>query len=158
MMEIKYCKNCMNFTPIFRRTGLKPEEDYSWGYCRVLSKLELKDKRIVLVAKNQAENIIEKSVATNQVIMIDDHKICPAYSNLSDLFKTEISNLDVNNIDILKELWYVKCRNCFHIFASDQKEISDSNEYTCPICYHRDLFRYDEHFRKAPRFITDEAL
>ena len=103
-MEIKYCKNCANFSPTLGKAGLKYDEDFSWGNCRVIHKLEMQNNRLTIIQQKSNEIIVEKSVPANQVIRVDQNKICPAYSNLSDIFNADYYNPEVSDIDILKDL------------------------------------------------------
>lgn len=151
-MEIKYCKNCINFTPMISYSKIKPEENYSWGYCRIITRLKINDYKIQLIKKDDNEVIVEKAVAVNQVIAVGDNKICPAFSNFSDMFSSENFSTNVSNIEILKNLYYLKCENCYHLFASDKEKIGSEEIYTCPICFHSDTYRFDEHIKLKPEF------
>lgn len=152
-MEIKYCKNCANFSPVFNKLDLKPDENFSWGYCRVITKLEIKNNKIRIVPTDLPEVAIDKVVAVNQPIIVDTEKICPAFSNLADIFNPEKYNTGVSELVILNKLNYVKCCNCFHIFASTEDKLQDINQYICPICFHQDNYLLKDHFKRKPVFL-----
>jgi hypothetical protein len=152
-MDIKYCKNCANFSPVFNKKDLEPGENFSWGYCRLITKLVFKNNRIEIITTGQQEAPIDKVVAVNQPVVVDRDRICPAFSNLADLFFPEKYRPEVSNIDILSKLNYVKCKNCFHIFASPEDKLQNENRYVCPICFHEDEYLLKEHFKRKPVFL-----
>lgn len=153
-IDIKYCKNCVNYSPFFSHHKLKPDENYSWGYCRIINQIEIKNNRLIIAHKDNIEVVVEKLVPANQVVMVDWKKICPAYSNLSDIFIPENALKNVYDIDVLKDLKYVKCKNCNHIFASPESELNETNNYTCPLCFHSAEFLKKEHFSIKPEFLN----
>lgn len=152
-MEIKYCKNCANFSPIYTKEKIAYEENYSWGFCRIISRIELVNNELRIIQKPLSEVAIEKVVAVNQVVVVGGKRICPAYCNLSDIFISNINDIEIENIDILRELLFVKCQNCFHIFASDKKKPEETNKYTCPVCFHSSGYLPEDHFKMKPDFI-----
>lgn len=152
-MSIKYCKDCVNFSPTYQNYKLNFDEDYSWGYCRIIKKIEVINNILKIVEKPNLEVTIEKVVPANQVIVINNKKICPAYSNLSDIFKPEDYIKDVENISLLEKLYYIKCKNCHHIFASED---NISKEYNCPICFSKNFYKSEEHFKKQAEFKSKE--
>ena len=154
-MKIKYCKDCVNFSPLYSHHKLTPDEDFSWGYCRIISQLEISNNTLRIMPKQVLEFAVEKSVPANQVIVVEDFKICPAYSNLSDIFQPEGYIKQIADIDLLKKLYYLKCKNCNHLFASLEKE---TQPYTCPICFHSDEYKSEEHFRRPAEFVNKQLL
>ena len=155
-MDIKYCKNCVNFTPYLTTSGIRPDQDYSWGYCRMIMKLKLKDQIISFIQRDIGEVVVEKEVAANQVIIVNDQKIRHAFGGLSDMFKAISYTYQLSSLDILKNLNYVKCKNCYHLFASNKDILEKENNYTCPICFHTTNYELYEHFKKKPDFLFKE--
>jgi len=154
-MTIKYCKDCVNFSPTYQSHKLNYDEDYSWGYCRIINKIEIINNSLRIVEKPKLEVIVEKVVPANQVIVINNKKICPAYSNLYDIFHTENYIINVEDIYILNKLFYLKCKVCHHLFASED---NSSKEYNCPICFSKNLYTKEEHFKKEAEFKSKELL
>jgi len=158
-MEIKYCKNCSNFTPIYQRTKpTEPHNGFSMGFCRVINKINVKDDVVSLVPKQSIEVGIEGEVIANQVISVDSKRICPAFYNLSDVFYTENINLNVSNLDLLQDLYYVICKKCLLIFASPLKELEETNEYTCPMCFNNNTYEKYEHFKRKAMFYRGKVF
>lgn len=155
LLDIKYCKNCVNFTPNFSKSALKPEDDYSWGYCRMITKLKVTNNLVHLVQREEGEVVVEKVVAANQVVQINKRKICPVFGGLSDMFK-EGHFIETTSIEAISKLSFVKCKNCYHVFASVNKKIFPENDYTCPICFHKDKYLEQEHFHHTPKFMSKE--
>jgi len=153
-MDIKYCKNCSNFSPIYYKVKpTDPHDGFSMGFCRVINKLEVKNNIVSLVPKRAIEVAVEGEVITNQVVAIDFERICPAFYNLSDVFHTEQINFNVSNLDLLEDLHYVKCKKCLLIFASPLEDIEEEiNEYICPMCFGSGIYEKQEHFKRKPSF------
>lgn len=153
MLEVKYCKNCVNFTPNFSKSSLRPEDSYSWGYCRMITKLKVINNSVQLVQRQEGEVVVEKVVAANQVVQINGRKICPAFGGLSDMFKEGLF-IETTPIEAISKLNFVKCKNCYHVFASTNRKVLPESQYTCPICFHSDTYYDKDHFHNTPEFMS----